>query len=409
MFLSIFKYNFMNKFYINFIKFHYFRNWYFNNMFSKIKILSIILLFSTACVQLPGIDRDPKKQKFKKQTTGNYTIKDVEINIINLNKATDSLLEFYNKNKIQTLDYEVKKFDDIYNYKYQYVLGTSDEVTIDLTDSDDVDNSYIIDTEGMIDLPFIGKIKISNLTLDQAQNTLISVIKKFYKNPDLQITISGYNSSKVFIIGAVRNQITINLDQEPIKIIEAAIQANFNPSSESKVFGSKGILRRDNKVFKINLQNAFKSTDDKENFYLKKDDVIFIDKNSDAIHVFGEVTRTGVYFPNLDYSLTELISTSGLNQLTANAKKVYVIRENFDKFLSVDVFQLDIRNPVNLIVGRKFNLHPKDIVFIPPSPIVKWNRAISLLLPQTDLFNSYNPIIQDGVKGGANANITAPN
>ena len=56
----------------------------------------------------------------------------------------------------------------------------------------------------------------------------------------------------------------------------------------------------------------------------------------------------------MDYSLTELISTSGLNQITANAKKVFVIREKYNSFLEVDVFQLDIRNPVNLIVGRKF-------------------------------------------------------
>ena len=104
--------------------------------------------------------------------------------------------------------------------------------------------------------------------------------------------------------------------------------------------------------------------------------------------------------------MTELISTSGLNQLTANANQVYVIRENFNKFLSVDIFKLNIKNPVNLIAGKKFILHPKDIVFVPPSRIVKWNRIISLLLPQTDLFNSYNPIIQDGVKSGANINLT---
>ena len=104
----------------------------------------------------------------------------------------------------------------------------------------------------------------------------------------------------------------------------------------------------------------------------------------------------------MDYSLTELISTSGLNQLTANAKQVYVIRENFNKFLNVDVFRLDMSNPVNLIAGRKFKLQPKDIVYIPPTRVVKWNRVISLLLPQTDLFNSYNPIIQTGVKGGTN-------
>ena len=253
----------------------------------------------------------------------------------------------------------------------------------------------------MIDLPFIGKIKIDSLTVDEAQNILKQILGDFYRNPDLQISIEEYNSSKVYIVGAVRNQITINLDQKPIKLIEAAIQANFNPNAADKLLGTKGFLRRDNQVYKINLNNTFSNLDDRENFFLKKDDVIFIDRNSDSIHVFGEVTKPGEYYPNNNYSLTELISTAGLNQLTSNAKKVYVIRENFNTFLNINVYQLDIRNPVNLVAGRKFILKPKDIVFIPPTEIVKWNRVISLLLPQTDLFTSYNPIIQSGVKTGS--------
>ena len=52
----------------------------------------------------------------------------------------------------------------------------------------------------------------------------------------------------------------------------------------------------------------------------------------------------------------------------------------------------------NLIVGRKFKLQANDIVFVPPAEIVKWNRTISLLLPQTDLFKSYNPIINNGLQ-----------
>ncbi len=372
----------------------------------RIYLIIIISLFLTNCVQLPGINKAPKEKKMTYNLSGEYSIKDVEIKIINLNKSTDNEIQFYNERKVQTLDYKINKFSSIYDYKYNYVLGASDQIKIDLTDTDDIDNVYIIDQSGMIDLPFIGKVKINDLSLNEAETTLKSVIGKFYKNPDLQINIEKYNSSKVYIVGAVKNQLTLNLDEEPIRLIEAAIEADFNPTSESKLFGTKGILRRDNKVYKINLENAFKGTDDKENFFLKKNDVIFIDTNSDAIHVFGEIKKPGIYYPNLDYSLTELISTSSLNQLTANSKQIYVIRENFKKFLSVDVFQLDINNPINLIAGRKFLLHPKDIVFIPPTRIVKWNRIISLLLPQTDLFNSYNPIIQDGVKGGANANVT---
>ena len=369
--------------------------------------LFLIIVFLHSCINKTGISQNPQKKKLNSsKLTIDYSINDVNINIINLNKASDIEIKSFNNPNVEEINYEVKKFSKIYDYNYQYILGPADTISINLTDTDDLDGSYLIDQDGMIDLPFIGKLKIDNLNLNEAQNILIEVIKNYYKNPDLQINIEEFNSSKVYILGAVRNQVTIKLDQKPIRVIEAAIQANFNPSSSEKSFGTKGFLRRDNEVYKINLTNAYKSKDDKENFYLKKNDVIFIDRNSDAIHVFGEITKPGIYYPNLDYSLTELISTSGLNQLTANAKKVYVIREKFESFLEVDVFQLDIRNPVSLIAGRKFQLQPKDIIFIPPSEIVKWNRTISLLLPQTDLFNSYNPIIQDGVKGGSNTNLT---
>ena len=368
--------------------------------YKKIIKLSFVYIFLlNSCVSLPGINENPNKKKPNLTKDENeFSINDVGVNIIKINNLSSIDLEYYNNNKIEEVDFKVKKFSKIYDYKYEYILGPADSISINLTDTDDLDGSYLVDQKGMVDLPFVGKVKVDGLTKNEAQDILIKVIKDFYKNPDLQINIDEFNSSKVYIVGAVRNQLTIKLDQKPIKLIEAAIEANFNPSASDKIYGTKGFLRRDNEVYKINLSNAFQGTDEKENFYLKKNDVIFIDRNSDAIHVFGEVNQPGVYFPNLDYSLTELISTSGLNQITANAKKVYVIRERFDSFLELDVFQLDIREPINLVVGRKFMLQPKDIIFIPPTEIVKWNRTISLLLPQTDLFKSYNPIINNGLR-----------
>jgi len=358
-------------------------------------IISIIILQS--CATLPGINQDPNKKKSKTLLEGQYSINDVGIEIIKINSLTENDFNLLNQRNVEDLDFNINKFEDVYNYRYEYILGPADIVSINLTDTDDIDNSYEIDPDGLIDLPFIGKIKIDGFTVDQAQNILKEILGQFYVNPDLQISVEEYNSSKVYIVGAVRNQLTINLDQKPIKLIEAAIQANFNPNAADNLLGTKGFLRRDNKVYRVNLNNAFKTIDEKENFYLKKDDVIFIDRNSDSIHVFGEVTKPGVYYPSNNYSLTELISTSGLNQLTANAKKVFVIREDFDSFLKIKVYQLDIKDPVNLVIGRKFLLQPKDIIFIPPTDLVKWNRVISLLLPQTDLFKSYNPIINNGL------------
>ena len=358
-----------------------------------------LLLLNNCTTILPGINKNPQKQNpNNKLQTNEYSIEDVKVNIIKINKLSDKEIEKLNNNNVKDLSDKINNYSEIYDYRYEYILGLSDIIKIDLTDTDDLDGVYEIDQSGMVDFPFIGRIKLDSLTLNEAQNILLNIIKNFYKNPDLQINIEEYNSSKVYVVGAVQNQVTITLDQKPITLIEAAIQANFNPSSEDKLYGTEGLLRRDGEVYKINLINTFKSKDERENFYLKKNDVIFIDKNSNSIQVFGEVLKPGTYFPDMNYSLTEIISTTQINQLTANAKKIYVIREKYDSFLEIDVFQLDIRNPINLVAGKKFRIQKGDIIFVPPAEITKWNRTISLLLPQTNLFKSYNPIINNGLR-----------
>ena len=374
-------------------------------LFYKISKIIFIIFLTYSCSYLPGINQNPVQQESKNRIPGYYSINDITINIIDINKLNENQINKHNVYKVKNLDQSIKEFSNIYNYKYEYALGSSDVISINLTDTDDIDGSYIISPDGNIDLPFVGKINVEDLTLTETKKKIILVLKKYYKNYDLQIKIEEFNSSKVYILGAVKNQLTINLNQKPIKLIDAAIQANYNPNSADKNYGNKGLLRRDNQVYKVNINNIFQSIDTKENFYLKKNDVLFVDRNSDALHIFGEVTKPGVYFPNIDYTLTELISSAGMNKLTANASKVYVIREDYSSFLKINIFKLDIRNPINLVLGKRFLLQPKDIVFIPPTNLVKWNRVISLLVPQTDLFSSYNPIIQEGMKSNS-ANTT---
>ncbi|MDC3163041.1 polysaccharide biosynthesis/export family protein [Candidatus Pelagibacter sp.] len=370
------------------------------NLYKLIKIF-FLLLFTYSCSGLPGINEEPKEQRKSKVNVNNFTINDVNVEIKDINELKKFEIESYNNSNLTEIKYSISQFPNIYNYKYEYVVGPSDVITINLTGNEDIDGSYIIGPNGFVDLPFVGKINIQNLTLNQTKDKLISVLKKYYKNYDLQVNIDEFNSSKAYVLGAVRNQITIELNQKPIKLIDAAIEANYNPNSADKNFGNKGLLRRDNKVYKIDINSIFQSTNSKDNFYLKKNDVLFVDRNSDALHIFGEVTRPGVYFPNRDYSLTELISSAGLNNLTAKASAVYVIREDYNSFLKLDVFKLNIKNPINLIVGKKFLLKPKDIIYVPPTKLVKWNRVITLLLRQTDLFKSYNPVIQEGMKSNS--------
>ena len=361
---------------------------------SKFILIGLLFILSS-CALNTGINENPiEANKSKNIYTPNIKIKIQDINELtfdDINKTNNNYID----NTVQ--DSAIKKFYGLYDYVYEYQLGPGDEIVINLTETDDIDGNYLIDPFGMIDLPYVGKINVKDLTSTEVQNILLNILKKFYKNPDLQIDIVAFNSSKVYVTGTVRNQLVIDMSDKPIRVLDAIIRANVNTTGNDNLSSTSGIIRRDSRVYEIDLLNAIKGTDTKENFYLKKDDVIFIDRNPNSILVFGEVTRPGSYFPYAGYSLTQLVSDSGINQLTADAKNIFVLRESFDEELQIDVFKMNIKNPINLIAGRKFKLNKRDIVYIPASDLVKWNRVISLLLPQTNLFKSYNPIIQNGL------------
>ena len=371
-------------------------NFYYKNTISKIFLILFFSFFLFSCTALNyGITEYPiHPNKTKNIYTPNIKIKIKDINELTFADINETNND-YTDNSVQ--DSAIKEYFGLYDYVYEYQLGPGDEIVINLTETDDIDGNYLIDPFGMIDLPYVGKINVKDLTSAEAQNMLLSILKKFYKNPDLQLDIVAFSSSKVYVTGTVRNQLVIDMSDKPIRVLDALIRANVNTTGNDNLSSTSGIIRRDNRVYEIDLINAIKGTDTKENFYLKKDDVIFIDRNPNSILVFGEVSRPGSYFPYAGYSLTQLVSDSGINQLTADAKNIFVLRESFDEELQIDVFKMNIKNPINLIAGRKFKLNKRDIVYIPASDLVKWNRVISLLLPQTNLFKSYNPIIQNGL------------
>ena len=359
-------------------------------------IFSLITIYS--CALSPGINENPTQPEFSE----NIQTQNIDVKINDLSTLTFNDIELINDDYVNEETYDVTAdYYGLYDYVYEYQLGPGDEVVINLTETDDIDGNYLIDPFGMIDLPYVGKINIKDLTSSEAQNILFNVLKKFYKNPDLQIDIVEFNSSKVYVTGTVRNQLVIDMDDKPLRVLDALIRANVNTTGNDNLASTSGIIRRDGRVFEVDLIDAIRGSDEKQNFYLKKNDVIFIDRNPNSILVFGEVTQSGSYFPYAGYSLTQLVSDSGLNQLTADAKNVFVIRENLEEDLKIDVFKMNLKNPVNLVAGRKFLLQNRDIVYIPPTDLVKWNRVISLLIPQTNLFKSYNPIIQRGVSANS--------
>ena len=82
--------------------------------YSIIKIIFIIF-FTYNCSSLPGISKNPKKQKGSKINLESYTISNVKIDIIKINKLNEDQIKKYNNLQIKELKYSIEKFPNIYN------------------------------------------------------------------------------------------------------------------------------------------------------------------------------------------------------------------------------------------------------------------------------------------------------
>ena len=79
-------------------------------------------------------------------------------------------------------------------------------------------------------------------------------------------------------------------------------------------------------------------------------------------------------------SLAEALAASGgVNAVNASSKDIYVIRNTApDK---IDIYQLNAKNAMALAMADRFEMNPRDIVYVDASGLATWNRLINLILP----------------------------
>ncbi|MFM1746024.1 MAG: hypothetical protein RLZZ630_1961 [Bacteroidota bacterium] len=80
------------------------------------------------------------------------------------------------------------------------------------------DIGYLVDQEGKIDLPLVGKVSIAGLTTSQARDTLTIRLEKFLQSPSVRIYIQNF---RITILGEVNRPGVFNVTNEKISIPEA--------------------------------------------------------------------------------------------------------------------------------------------------------------------------------------------
>ena len=139
---------------------------------------------------------------------------------------------------------------------------------------------YLIDKDGNIEFPIIGKIKIGGLTRVEAIEVLRQQLKPYLNNPTIIIRILNF---KITVLGEVKHPGTFTIPNERITLPEA-----LGLAGDLEITGIRKnvlVIRDVNgKKIETRVDLTTKEVFSSSVFYLQQNDVIYVEPNRAKIN-----------------------------------------------------------------------------------------------------------------------------
>ncbi len=168
---------------------------------------------------------------------------------------------------------------------------------------------YLVDKEGEIDFPVVGKVKIAGLSSEEVRILLREKLSDYLKNPIINIRLKNFT---VTILGEVNRPGTYPVNGERITVLEALGLAG---DLTIKGMRENVLVIRDfdgTKIYtRINLTN--KQALSSPVYYLTQNDVVYVEPNQSAVTASSLDNRATIAI-----SIASVLITSSVLLLTRN-------------------------------------------------------------------------------------------
>lgn len=108
-----------------------------------------------------------------------------------------------------------------------YTLGPDDVVNIAVAGQPDFSGTFVVGQDGTIQYGYLGDVKADGLTKEQLAALLAERLTQYVRVPNVNVTIVGFNSKAIYIIGMVARPGKYAMRGDSIKIRDALIAAGL--------------------------------------------------------------------------------------------------------------------------------------------------------------------------------------
>lgn len=140
--------------------------------------------------------------------------------------------------------------------------------------------TYIVDVEGNIEFPVLGKVKLGGLSKEEAVNYIKNLLKDHVKDAVVNLRILNY---KISVLGEVTNPGTFSIPSERVTVLEALSKAG-----DLTIYGKRKnvlLIREENGVkstYRIDLTKS--DFINSPYYYLAQNDVVYVEPNKTKIN-----------------------------------------------------------------------------------------------------------------------------
>lgn len=151
--------------------------------------------------------------------------------------------------------------------------------------------SYLVDSNGEINFPTLGNLKVEGLTRIETIELLKNKLKPFLKD-EFQINIQVLNF-KINVLGDVSKPGTFFIDNEKVTILDAIAKAGDTNISAERIIEVKRETKNGIETGIIDLRsNALFSS---PYYYLQQNDVVYVKPNNAKVQSAAHNQNTGLY------------------------------------------------------------------------------------------------------------------
>ena len=247
-----------------------------------------------------------------------------------------------------------------------------------------------IDGTGAVHLPLVGAVSLAGSTIREAQQRLKMAFAHYLNDPWVVVEVTDYRSQPLYLIGQFRSAGTYYMDR-PLTLLQGvALGGGLLDTANLR----SARLVRDGQIVPVDIARLLREGDAEQNSWLASGDTLYVpdDKNLN-VFVFGAVKKPGpVSMPNGRLTLSQALSSAGLNGSRDNQKKLRIIRSH-----STTRGELLVLDLGRVLRGEvlPYLLQEGDIIYVPHSAIGSWNQALGELLPSLQTVSALlQPFVQ---------------